>query len=78
MCGHLFCMQINVNIWNNPKDGGIIKGRGQETLRGSKQHMDWITTDNFWTSHFGFQLDELQRDSLLFDMFHLRCSMSYL
>ena len=41
--------------------------------------MKWIddpTNENFGISHFGFHPDLLNRDSLRFDVLHLRCSIT--
>ena len=56
--------------WDNKRE------RSGNDAWSKKQHMDWIDTDNFGISHFGFHPDELRRDSLRFDVFHLRCAVT--
>jgi len=41
-----------------------------------KNHVDWIDENNVGISHFVFHPNELRRDSLRFDVFHLRCSIT--
>ena len=39
-------------------------------------HMQWIDNNNFGISHFGFHPNLLNRDSIRFDVLHLRCSIT--
>ena len=39
-------------------------------------HMKWIDEKNYGMSHFGFHPTLLNRDSLRFDVLHLRCSIT--
>ena len=40
------------------------------------KHMDWVDEKNFGISHFGVHPNILRRDSLRFDVFHLRCAIT--
>ena len=41
-----------------------------------KKHMDWIDVENDGISHFGLHPNLLPRDTLRFDIFHLRCAIT--
>ena len=38
--------------------------------------MNWVDRENFGISHFGLHPNELDRDNIRFDIFHLRCSIT--
>ena len=40
------------------------------------KHKDWVDVSNVGVSHFGLHPDLLPRDSLRFDVFHLRCAIT--
>ena len=41
-----------------------------------KQHMGWCDEHNYGITHFGIHPDELPRDSIAFDMFHMKCAIT--
>ena len=40
------------------------------------KHRDWVDINNFGVSHFGLHPNDIPRDSIRFDVFHLRCSIT--
>ena len=40
------------------------------------EHMSWIDIHNQGVLHFGIHPDDLPRDSIRFDVFHLRCAIT--
>ena len=71
-------------LWDRSKRRWLLKKGGVDSEKYLvKHHRDWVDVKNSGVSHLGLHPDELRRDSIRFDVFHLRCSitrriMSYL
>ena len=60
----------SIKRWKNKR---IKRG---DTTYNIKKHMDWIDEENYGISHFGIHPDQLRRDKIRFDVFHLRCAIT--
>ena len=50
--------------------------RNEKPSYSVKEHMDWVDEKNKGSSHFGIHPELLPRDSLRFDTFHMKCSVT--
>ena len=50
--------------------------RHRDPTYDTKKHLDWIDLSNSGISHFGLHPNLLPRDSIRFDMFHMKCAVT--
>lgn len=62
----------SIRAWNDKTKRYKQQGKIYE----KSKHLDWIDEHNKGVSHYGIHPNLLRRDSLRFDVFHLRCSIT--